>query len=364
LAIYLDCAFRQLNLKLDGFARLHKVRRQYEAAYGAEVCDVSFATRPCALPSRLEIDPQALCAPSLRAAIFFHRLFPARVVAGAFFPLSLLSPKSISHKARVQHRRLPWRKDKPLLFLLHSERLYVMQSIVLHKPETDKEPLDTAVEMARLEALLEERRRELAALQEEMRVFKARYTEVVGGRLASLSEIEREIKRAEARLLGVDEEAGAESSEEEHDERAATAPVGKAMRKLFWAVAKLFHPDHASDEREARARHSVMAEASRAYREGDVESLHTLLGDEQLQSLCAVGGKDSGTDDEEARLLGLEIELRTVEFGIRRIRQDGLYHTRLKVEEATREGRDALAQMAEQIDRQITKARHRLAHLS
>jgi hypothetical protein len=107
-----------------------------------------------------------------------------------------------------------------------------------------------------------------------------------------------------------------------------------------------------------------MAEASRAYREGDVESLHTLLGDKQLQSLCAVGGNDAGTDDLEARLLGLEIELRTVEFGIKRIRQDGLYRTRLKVEEEAREGRDALAQMAEQIDRQITKTRHRLAHLS
>jgi hypothetical protein len=77
-----------------------------------------------------------------------------------------------------------------------------------------------------------------------------------------------------------------------------------------------------------------------------------------------VGGDDSETNDLEARLLGLEIELRTVEFGIKRIRQDGLYHTKLKVEAEALEGRDALAQMAEQIDRQITKARHRLAHLS
>lgn len=244
-----------------------------------------------------------------------------------------------------------------------------MQSISLHKPETDREPPDIAGEIARLESLVEERRRELSALQEEMRVFKARYTEVVGSRLAELAEIEREIKQAKARMLGLEDEGAEEEARE--DEKAeveqGSIPVGRGLRKLFWAVAKMFHPDHASDEREARARHTVMAEASRAYREGDVESLHTLLGDEQLQSLCAVGGGGDAaaeTGDPSARLLALEIELRTVEFGIKRIRQDGLYHTRLKVEEEAREGRDALSSMAEQIDRQITKARHRLAHLS
>jgi hypothetical protein len=242
-----------------------------------------------------------------------------------------------------------------------------MQSIILQRTEAEKERPDLAFEIARLEALLAERRQELAALQEEMRLFKARYTEAVGGRLAELAEIEREIRQAQARLLGIDAEDEDETVGDENDAQAAShgaVPVGKAMRKLFWAVAKMFHPDKASDEREARARHTVMAEASRAYREGDVESLHTLLGDEQLQSLCAVGGKEAETDDLEARLLGLEIELRTVEFGIKRIRQDGLYRTKLKVEEEAKEGRDALSQMAEQIDRQITKARHRLAHLS
>lgn len=244
-----------------------------------------------------------------------------------------------------------------------------MQSISLHKTETDKEPLDLAAEIMRLEGLLAERRRELAALQEEMRVFKARYTEVVGSRLSELAEIEREIKQAQARLLGLentdDDEAAGEADEQEQSHQQGALPVGKAMRKLFWAVAKMFHPDHAADEREAKARHSVMAEASRAYREGDVESLHTLLGDEQLQSLCAVGGgDDAGTDNPEARLIQLEIELRTVSFGLKRIRQDGLYRTKLKVEEEAVFGRDALAQMAEQINRQILKARHRLAHLS
>lgn len=278
--------------------------------------------------------------------------------------LGLLKLYLISRAGNTLGRAL-W--DKEPDFLLHSSPSEsIMQSITLQKTDTDKEPLNVTAEIARLELAVAERRRELAELQEEMRVFKARYTGVVGSRLAELAEVEREIKLAKARLLGLEaeEEAAAEDEKVKDFEEASALPAGKAMRKLFWAVAKLFHPDHAGDEREAKARHTVMAEASRAYREGDVESLHTLLGDEQLQSLCAVGGGEAEVNDPEARLLGLEIELRTVEFGIKRIRQDGLYRTRLKVEEEALAGRDALAQMAEQIDRQITKARHRLAHLS
>src|SRR6185295_7830205 len=104
-----------------------------------------------------------------------------------------------------------------------------------------------------------------------------------------------------------------------------------------------------------------MAEASRAYQEGDVESLHTMLGDEQLQFFCTTQGTaDEGEEDLASRFLRLKGELNTVEFGIKRIRQDSLYRLKLKVDEDAREGRDALAQMAENIDRQITKARRRL----
>jgi hypothetical protein len=238
-----------------------------------------------------------------------------------------------------------------------------MQSIALHN--TEKERPDKAAEVARLESLLAERRAELTRLQEEMHAFKARYTEVVGSRLAELSEIEREIRLAEARLLGVEAEDESDAAgHEESDGHEGSVPVGKTMRKLFWAVAKMFHPDKAADEREAKHRHTIMAEASRAYREGDVESLHTLLGDEQLQSLCAGGTGEVEAHDMEALLLKLEIELRTVEFGIKRIRQDALYHTRLKVLDEERAGRDALLEMAEQIERQIVKARHRLSNLS
>lgn len=240
-----------------------------------------------------------------------------------------------------------------------------MQSLSLHPSSTQAETPDLHQEIARLEACLAEARQELSILQEEMRAFKARYTTVVGGPLAELSEVEREIKEAEARYFGLEVEDEEETAGEDHAHPEHEAPtVKRALRKLFWAAAKMFHPDHARDDSEAERRHTIMSEASRAYREGDITSLHTLLGDEHLQSLCAVKASSAEDADEDAQLLRLEVELRTVEFGIKRLKQDGLYRTKLKVDEEALQGRDWLAQMAEQLNRQIAKARHRLAHLS
>jgi hypothetical protein len=231
-----------------------------------------------------------------------------------------------------------------------------------HTPAATADP---AEECARLAALLEERRAELAALQESLREFKARYARTVGARLAELAELEREIRRAEARALGVGEE------EEEGEPPAAQAAgdgrhVKGTLRGLFWAVAKMFHPDHAADESEARRRHAVMAEASRAYREGDVESLNTLLGDEDLQLYCATprASDDAEEEDLTARLLKLREELLTIEFGLKRARQDRLYQIKLQADAESAAGRDQLAAESERIARQIVKARRRLAHFS
>ena len=220
---------------------------------------------------------------------------------------------------------------------------------------------DPASEIERLEVVLAERKAELARLQEELREFKARYTHVVGGPLAELAELEREIRAAEEQRLGV--ETGAETADDPPPPDAP--PAGATLRRLFWSVAKLFHPDHAADGAEATRRHAIMAEASRAYREGDAESLNTLLGDEELQFYCATArGDHEGEPDAATRLFNLKEELRTVEFGIKRVRQDGLYQLKLRADEEAARGRDALAETAERTRRQIAKARRRLEHLS
>jgi len=242
-----------------------------------------------------------------------------------------------------------------------------MHSLSLHETAPQNAPPDLEAQISELEALLTERRAELVALQQELRAFREQYAQIVGSRLAELGEVERAIKDAEARLFDLKTEDGSDADENAASDEAQSSTImsGKtALRKLFWSVARLFHPDHATDEKEAQRRHTVMAEASRAYQEGDVESLSTLLGDEQLQFFCASQGADDLEEDLTDRLLNLKGELSTIEFGIKRIRQDGLYRLKLKIDGDSEGGRDALAAMAENIDRQIVKARRRLEHLA
>jgi len=240
-----------------------------------------------------------------------------------------------------------------------------MQSLSLHETASRNAPVDLAQEIANLEALIIEERAELVRLQQSLREFKERYTQTVGSPLAELSEVERAIKEAEARLFDLETESEREGTEDSYAaEHVTSASAKTALRKLFWSVARLFHPDHAADEKEAERRHAVMAEASRAYQEGDIESLNTLLGDEQLQFFCASPGADEVEEDATTRLLRLKGELLTIEYGIKRIRQDGLYRLNLKVEEDALAGRDALSLMADNINRQIVKARRRLEHLA
>jgi hypothetical protein len=240
-----------------------------------------------------------------------------------------------------------------------------MQSLSLHETAAQGRAPDLEAEISKLEISLAERRAELAALQEEFREFKSLYTQVVGSRLAELGEVESLIKEAEARLFELETEEEDEAESEDNPAQPAPSASGKtALRKLFWSVARLFHPDHATDETEAKRRHEVMAEASRAYQAGDVESLSTLLGDEQLQFYCTAQGAEGEEEDLTGKLLRLKGDLSTIEFGIKRIRRDGLYRLKLKVDEDALLGRDALALMAENINRQIVKARHRLEHLA
>lgn len=241
------------------------------------------------------------------------------------------------------------------------------QSFQLQPSGAKGAPADPAAEVARLAALLEERAAELRGMQEELRAFKVRYAQTVGGGLTELTEVEREIRRAEARLVGLDEDEGGDGVEDGagfYGSLPSTVSGKTGLQKLFWSVARMFHPDRASDEAEARRRHSIMAEASRAYSDGDIESLHTLLGDEGLQFYCASAAREDEPEDIAARLLNLKEELITVEFGIKRVKQDRLYHLMLTAVADAEQGRDALAQMADQITRKIVKARNRLANLS
>jgi len=239
-----------------------------------------------------------------------------------------------------------------------------MTNLVLHSPEAKGDPFQLSVEIAHLETLIVERQREFAERQDELREFRIRYTETIGSRLAELADVERAIREREDSLT-----KGGAATEDTHvsedDMSAATIlPTERGLRKLFWSIAKMFHPDRATDEREAERRHAIMAEASRAYAEGDAERLSVMLGDNELQLLCAATHRADDERDLAARLVNVKEELRTLEFGIRRIKQDGLYKLKMSVDEDAARGRDALSEKAARIRKQIAQARLKLEQLT
>jgi hypothetical protein len=244
-----------------------------------------------------------------------------------------------------------------------------MQSLTLRPTETENSPLDLAREIMRLSCFVE-RRRELVSLQEELRLFKSRYTQVVGSRLAELADIERAIKEAEARLSALKI-----CRKKKTPHLTTTTSQKRTAQRLcrsrplcascFGQLLKSFTRITPPTKRSAappRLWPKPAAPTPKA-----TSKVCTLLGDEHLQSYCANGSGARDEDEEENpanRLLGLKDELRTIEFGIKRITQDSLYQLNLSCDVEAAQQRDALAAIAERIARQIIKARHRLEHVS
>ncbi len=228
--------------------------------------------------------------------------------------------------------------------------------------ETEK--LDVTQEIARLETLLEERKAELKDAQEELRAFKERYARVVGRKYIELAHVERAIKKAETELFNLPEEEPEEIPVFDDGKAGEASQVKNSLRKMFWKVAQLFHPDHAADGPEAKRRHAVMAEATRAYQEGDADKLSELLGDDDLKFFCTTAAEaQNGEVDPAEYILELKDQLRTLEYGLKRVRQDPLHHVMRQSQEARAQGRDDLQEIAERLERRLKKNRNRLTQL-
>lgn len=231
----------------------------------------------------------------------------------------------------------------------------------LLKHETDEER-SLRDEADALEIRLRERREELAHTEAEWNEFRARYIAAVGEAYAELEEVERRIAEFEP----VRDEA---ADEEPEDKEAADATVGaspegaaarglKQARKLFWRVAKMLHPDLASDDAERDRRHELMTEASQAYRNGDMDRLSSLLDDES-ESATATPERDE-LAALRSRLAQLKRELHRVEIDIRHFAESPFFGIKIRCDDAARRGRDLLSEMRAHVADQVVDARRRL----
>jgi hypothetical protein len=235
-------------------------------------------------------------------------------------------------------------------------------------------------ELAPLEAALAQQELDLATLQAELRAFEARYFRLVGRLYVELDELHAQLAEAKARRTPKNPDLYREASEArtratESAEAVGTAMVGEDatgeftpredLKKLYREIAKLIHPDLTTDERERTRRTRLMAEANRAYTAADETKLRAIL-DEWVSSPESVPGEGVAAElvrtirkihQVERRLADIEAETST-------LRGSEPHKLKQQVEVAKERDRDLLAEMADQLNRQIAVARTHLDNRS
>lgn len=253
------------------------------------------------------------------------------------------------------------------------------KDLARRKTPEDYELEEKQAEFTRLERELVKKELELVTLQAELHAFRDRYLRIVGIKYSELDEINAWISEHLAKLRPEDKRAQqqakhareqAEDSAHTTEEIRKTKPAkefesDERLKSLYRKLAMLIHPDTTIDPKEKERRHRLMVEINRAYEEGDEECLQRIL-DEWESSPDSVQGE--GTAVELVRTIRkisqVKKRLSEIEREIVKLRQSELYQLKLKVEEAKRSGKDLLAEMAAQIEKQISEARKQLNGLS
>jgi hypothetical protein len=244
--------------------------------------------------------------------------------------------------------------------------------IVLQQSPDDAALRDRREQLAALRGRLIERERELGQLRAQLRTFESRYFRQVGTLYAELDEIEARIAEREVDLYDSDaarqraEEARQRAQEthdaalgedEQEEEEFDPAPNLKA---LFREVAKRIHPDFARDEAEQTHFTLLMARANQAYRRGDMETLQRLM-DDYREVNGALAGESTA-----AELLRVIRQIQHAERDIAALDAEResllgseIAQLHLDAEEAGREHRDLLTELATKVREQVAEARRR-----
>jgi len=243
----------------------------------------------------------------------------------------------------------------------------------------DRELEKKKTELASLQQRLAERELDLATLQVELRSFEGTYLRIVGSRLAELDEVEAQIAEAEARPTPQDQKAQERVSQArtQAQESARAVEVGQEaakrepfapsdnLKKLYREVAKRIHPDLATDESERKRRNELMAEANRAYEEGDEARLEAILRDWE-SSPESVKGEGPGAELVRVirKIAQVEDRLKAIDAAIARLEESDLYTLSNQVNQAKVNGRDLLTEMAARVNQQVAEARGRLKSIA
>lgn len=247
------------------------------------------------------------------------------------------------------------------------------------KPE-EEELKKKQAELSELESKLADQELFLTNLRSELSAFERKYVRLVGQRYAELDDIEARIAEHFARAHPQDRRAHDFAAEARSQADASKAnvedslalkssdslpPRSQTLKNLYREVAKRIHPDLATDTDDRLRRQKLMAEANRAFEEGDEARLRRIL-EEYESSPEAVKGEGAAADLVRAirKIAQANRRLSEIAKEVGQLQKSELFELKEKVERAATEGRDLLREMALDLDSQIAASRNRLNSLS
>lgn len=253
-----------------------------------------------------------------------------------------------------------------------------MKNEIVRGPTPEERELHKKIlELSGLEEELTQRELDLATIQFELHNFEASYIRIVGARLAELDEVRAQIAETEARLNPRDNnvqhkaskaraqaQESAQATRANQEVRERKSESSETLKKLYREIAKRIHPDLTTDEKERKLREQLMAEANRAYQEGDEAKLRDIL-DKWENSPDSIKGE--GIPAELVRVIRkiaqVKKRLDVIEKEITGLKESDLSQIKMEAEKAEREGRDLLAEMASRVNKDISLAKKRLTEI-
>lgn len=253
----------------------------------------------------------------------------------------------------------------------------LMNSLIGLRPEDEELSLKRR-ELHELENQLVDRELQLASLKGELAAFEQLYLNIVGVKYAELDELEAEIAelRAQrqpsnvtARNVARESRSRAQESQESTSRLATSIPVrfspSPSLKSLYREVARKIHPDLATDETDRANRQRLMAEANKAYEEGNEARLRAILQEYETRPELVPG---EGTAAELIRVIRKIAQVRRriteIEDETSKVTHSDLFALKIKVDENKKQGRDVLDEMASAVNVHISEARAILRNLS
>lgn len=230
----------------------------------------------------------------------------------------------------------------------------------------------TREQLTELELQVSEREQTVAALKTELQGLQARYLAKVGALYAELTALDVAILDAEIRagLRPVPDLAEeAEGVADDADPGAEPACGNRSapssnLKRMFRDLAKTIHPDLARDEPARCRRHSLMAEANRAYAERDEDRLRLILRVWERSPEAIIGhDPEANRLRLERRVAELGERLLELEAELADLRDSAIARLKRKIDEARAQGWDLFAEMIRQVKKEIAVSKARLAQL-